>query len=604
MTPWLADRRERPSSIVAPMATVGQQLQRRPAGPSGSPLNRWSFNAACLGDPLPPELDRRHRPHHRIRRRGGRGAAPAPTQIQELATAASRRRRRVGPIAGRSADQRCWVGAALVRASQWIKRRNAPPKPLVFQCRVFGEDPLPPELDRRHRPHHRIRRRGGRGAAPAPTQIQELATAASRRRRRVGPIAGRSADQRCWVGAALVRASQWIKRRNAPPKPLVFQCRVFGEDPLPPELDRRHRPHHRIRRRGGRGAAPAPTQIQELATAASRRRRRVGPIAGRSADQRCWVGAALVRASQWIKRRNAPPKPLVFQCRLLAMTPYLAARGRRPRPISGVRPEPSAAEAAPSSPRWRRRPAAAAPPRRPERVRSKPLVFQCRLLAMTPYTAVAPPGEPHPSAAFATSARAPSSPRWRRRPAAAAPPRRPERVAPLTDAAIAAAPNRIERKWNRRRRPCGGPSRSRCRPRARESSDKEEERATLNRWSFQCRLLAMTPYLAARGRRPHPSAAFATSARAPSSPRWRRRPAAAAPPRRPERVIVRPDRPSSIVAPNRNLRTTIREKEMATSASSRSAAQAAQPNCAGRSADRARRVGAGLTRARIGNEFG
>ena len=32
-----------------------------------------------------------------------------------------------------------------------------------------------------------------------------------------------------------------------------------------------------------------------------------------------------------------------------------------------------------------------------------------------------------------------------------APPRRPERVAPLTDAAIAAAPNRIERKWNRRR---------------------------------------------------------------------------------------------------------------------------------------------------------
>ena len=66
----------------------------------------------------------------------------------------------------------------------------------------------------------------------------------------------------------------------------------------------------------------------------------------------------------------------------------------------------------------------------------------------------------------------------RRRPAAAAPPRRPERVAPLTDAAIAAAPNRIERKWNWRRRPCGGPSGSRCRPRARESMDKEEERAS------------------------------------------------------------------------------------------------------------------------------
>ena len=60
-------------------------------------------------------------------------------------------------------------------------------------------------------------------------------------------------------------------------------------------------------RRRAAAAAPAPTQTQELATAASRRRRRVGPIAGRSADQRCWVGAALVRASQWIKRRNAPP---------------------------------------------------------------------------------------------------------------------------------------------------------------------------------------------------------------------------------------------------------------------------------------------------------
>ena len=135
-------------------------------------------------------------------------------------------------------------------------------------------------------------------------------------------------------------------------------------------------------------------------------RPRIGISRKRIARKRNWRSAAQAA-------RAGPPKPLVFQCRLLAMTPYLAARGRRP----------------------------------------------------------------HPSAAFATSARAPSSPRWRRRPAAAAPPRRPERVAPLTDAAIAAAPNRIERKWNRRRRPCGGPSRSRCRPRARELSDKEEERA-------------------------------------------------------------------------------------------------------------------------------
>src|SRR5271169_2285524 len=61
----------------------------------------------------------------------------------------------------------------------------------------------------------------------------------------------------------------------------------------------------------------------ELATAASRRRQRVGPIAGRSADQRCWVGAALVRASQWIKRRNAPLNRWSFNAACLGKTPYL-----------------------------------------------------------------------------------------------------------------------------------------------------------------------------------------------------------------------------------------------------------------------------------------
>ena len=77
----------------------------------------------------------------------------------------------------------------------------------------------------------------------------------------------------------------------------------------------------------------------------------------------------------------------------------------------------------------------------------------------------------------------------------------PSGVVPPTDAAIAAAANRIERKWNRRRRPGGGPSGSRCRPRARESMDKEEERATPPKpLVFQCRLLAMTPWLAGADR--------------------------------------------------------------------------------------------------------
>jgi hypothetical protein len=42
--------------------------------------------------------------------------------------------------------------------------------------------------------------------------------------------------------------------------------------------------------------------------------------AGRAVD-RAQGGAALVRASQWIKRRNAGPKLPEFRCRTLAMTP-------------------------------------------------------------------------------------------------------------------------------------------------------------------------------------------------------------------------------------------------------------------------------------------
>ena len=89
-----------------------------------------------------------------------------------------------------------------------------------------------------------------------------------------------------------------------------------------------------------------------MATAASSRSAAQAARAGRSADRRsdrrgpepnfskmesaggvlvaAPAGRAvdLVRASQWIKRRNAPPKALLFQCRLLAMTPWLAGAAR------------------------------------------------------------------------------------------------------------------------------------------------------------------------------------------------------------------------------------------------------------------------------------
>ena len=62
---------------------------------------------------------------------------------------------------------------------------------------------------------------------------KETATAASRRRQRVGRIAGRSADRRRWVGAPLARAR--VRREFGlicPTKLLIVQCRVFGDDPV------------------------------------------------------------------------------------------------------------------------------------------------------------------------------------------------------------------------------------------------------------------------------------------------------------------------------------------------------------------------------------
>ena len=101
MTPWLAGA-ERPSSSVAPMATVGQQLQRRPAGPSGSlrrptqrsPRPRTELSENGIGD-------------------GGQVAAPA----------------------GRAVDVVC--------ASQWIKRRNAPRLDRVRTLSAFGVEQRP-----------------------------------------------------------------------------------------------------------------------------------------------------------------------------------------------------------------------------------------------------------------------------------------------------------------------------------------------------------------------------------------------------------------------------------------------------------------------------
>ena len=62
---------------------------------------------------------------------------------------------------------------------------------------------------------------------------KELATAASRRRQRVGRIAGRSADRWRWVGAPLAAREDSARvRLICPTKLLIVQCRVFGDDPV------------------------------------------------------------------------------------------------------------------------------------------------------------------------------------------------------------------------------------------------------------------------------------------------------------------------------------------------------------------------------------
>jgi hypothetical protein len=69
---------------------------------------------------------------------------------------------------------------------------------------------------------------------------------------------------------------------------------VFGDDSVP--RCAAGAADHTIES-GAAAAAQPPTRIQEVATAASRRRQRVGLIAGRSADQRCWVGAPRARVN-------------------------------------------------------------------------------------------------------------------------------------------------------------------------------------------------------------------------------------------------------------------------------------------------------------------
>jgi hypothetical protein len=143
-------------------------------------------------------------------------------------------------------------------------------------CRVFGDDPAP-----RCAPpgaaDHTIES-GAAAAAPAPNPNfgsgdggQQAAPAGRSVRGSVLTELG--------VSARPSRTRAGNKRhkgkRALPPKLPEFQCRVFGDDPVPrcarpappttPSNPAPRRPHQ------------PPTRIQEVATAASRRPQRVGP---------------------------------------------------------------------------------------------------------------------------------------------------------------------------------------------------------------------------------------------------------------------------------------------------------------------------------------
>ena len=87
----------------------------------------------------------------------------------------------------------------------------------------FGDDPVPrcappttPSNPAPRRPHQ------------PPTRIQEVATAASRRRQRVGPIAGRSADQRRWENLSKELSKKKLAKRR--PDDMAFgraRARLF-----------------------------------------------------------------------------------------------------------------------------------------------------------------------------------------------------------------------------------------------------------------------------------------------------------------------------------------------------------------------------------------
>ena len=120
-------------------------------GGTRPPSNRWSFNAACWRiDPRSsPALARRRRPHHRIRRRGGRTSPqpklrnwrrrPAGGASESVRLRVARLTNVAGKISQKNCRKRNWRSAAQpARAGRSAggARRSAPPRARTREIRA------------------------------------------------------------------------------------------------------------------------------------------------------------------------------------------------------------------------------------------------------------------------------------------------------------------------------------------------------------------------------------------------------------------------------------------------------------------------------------
>ena len=240
--------------------------------------------------------------HHPI----ARAPAFAPNQSKSAKTKWRRAKpRRAAAPAGRAADDDV-APEQLARARPGFSERTRGSITLIFQCRLFSMTPCLAERAARRRPHPHVIisvRRERPSSIVRPKN--EIAEAPPSRREWVGLIAGRSADhlnvgraaadRRRWVGAPLAHEDSARVRSTGLDNADLSMPPVFHD---PVAEARGAAGGHTHLQRSSRTPELQPRPRTELSENGIGDGGQVAAPAGRAVD--------LVRASQWIKRRNAP----------------------------------------------------------------------------------------------------------------------------------------------------------------------------------------------------------------------------------------------------------------------------------------------------------